>query len=190
MASISQPPVHTDYTSRFAIDPAAAAAMGSAELRHNFLIGDLFAADRIRLTYSHYDRLVVGGAVPVSGPLALEAVKPTGTPNFLDRRELIAVNIGGAGTMEAGGESFAVETRDMIYVGQGVPSVSFASADRPHPRASTCSAQPATRATPPATSGSATPSASTLAARRHRTSARSSSSSTRRESGPVSWSSA
>ncbi len=74
MASISYPPVHTDYTSRFAIDPAAGAAMGTAELRHHFHIADLFVADRVRLTYSHYDRLILGGAVPVSGALALEAV--------------------------------------------------------------------------------------------------------------------
>ena len=42
--------------------------------------------------------MIVGGAMPVGEPLALEAIKPTGTKNFLDRRELIAVNIGGAGT--------------------------------------------------------------------------------------------
>ena len=89
---------HTDYTSRYAIDPAAAAAMGTDELRHHFHIGGLFEPDRINLTYTHYDRMIVGGAMPVDAPLALEAIKPTGTKNFLDRRELIAVNIGGAGS--------------------------------------------------------------------------------------------
>ncbi|TIX36093.1 MAG: 5-dehydro-4-deoxy-D-glucuronate isomerase, partial [Mesorhizobium sp.] len=55
---------HTDFTSRFAIDPVSAAAMGTDELRHNFLIEDLFQPGRISLTYTHYDRMIVGGAMP------------------------------------------------------------------------------------------------------------------------------
>ncbi|MBZ9679314.1 MULTISPECIES: 5-dehydro-4-deoxy-D-glucuronate isomerase [unclassified Mesorhizobium] len=124
---------HTDYTSRFAIDPAAAAAMGTDELRHNFHIEDLFQPGRISLTYTHYDRMIVGGAVPVATALPLEAIKPTGTKGFLDRRELIAVNIGGAGTIEAGGQSFDLRARDMLYLGMGTDTVSFASADRNGP---------------------------------------------------------
>ena len=57
---------HIDYSVRFAIDPAAAAAMGTDELRHNFLIADLFAPGRISLTYTHYDRMIVGGAMPAT----------------------------------------------------------------------------------------------------------------------------
>ncbi|MBZ9695827.1 MULTISPECIES: 5-dehydro-4-deoxy-D-glucuronate isomerase [unclassified Mesorhizobium] len=124
---------HTDYTSRFAIDPAAAAAMGTDELRHNFHIEDLFQPGRISLTYTHYDRMIVGGAVPAATALPLEAIKPTGTKGFLDRRELIAVNIGGAGTIEAGGQSFDLRARDMLYLGMGTYTVSFASADRNDP---------------------------------------------------------
>ena len=120
---------HTDFTSRFAIDPAAAAIMGTDELRHNFHVDGLFSPDRISLTYTHYDRMIVGGAMPVGEKLTLEAIKPTGTKNFLDRRELIAVNIGGPGTVEAGGQSFALASRDMIYAGMGVEAVSFASVD-------------------------------------------------------------
>ncbi|TGQ76913.1 5-dehydro-4-deoxy-D-glucuronate isomerase [Mesorhizobium sp. M8A.F.Ca.ET.207.01.1.1] len=124
---------HTDYTSRFAIDPAAAAAMGTDELRHNFHIDDLFQLGRISLTYTHYDRMIVGGAVPVATALPLEAIKPTGTKGFLDRRELIAVNIGGAGTIEAGGQSFDLQARDMLYLGMGTETVSFTSADKDDP---------------------------------------------------------
>jgi 4-deoxy-L-threo-5-hexosulose-uronate ketol-isomerase len=120
---------HIDYSSRYAIDPNAAAAMGTDELRHHFHLGDLFEAERIRLTYTHYDRMIVGGAMPVEGWLALEAIKPTGTKNFLDRRELIAVNIGGAGRVKTGSETHAIGTRDMIYVGMGTETVSFSSDD-------------------------------------------------------------
>ena len=120
---------HIDFTSRYAIDPEAAAAMATDELRQKFLIPDLFAPGRISLTYTHYDRMIVGGAMPVDAPLSLQAIKPTGTKNSLDRRELIAVNVGGAGTVTAGGETLSVGPRDMVYVGMGVADVSFASDD-------------------------------------------------------------
>jgi 4-deoxy-L-threo-5-hexosulose-uronate ketol-isomerase len=119
---------HIDYTSRFAVDPAAAAAMGTDELRHHFHVSDLFEAGRIRLTYTHYDRMIVGGATPSGSPLMLTSIKPNGTKAFLERRELIAVNIGGAGTITADGAPHAVGTRDMLYLGMGAESVTFASA--------------------------------------------------------------
>jgi 4-deoxy-L-threo-5-hexosulose-uronate ketol-isomerase len=116
----------TDYDIRFAIDPVAAAVMNTGELRENFLIDDLFAAGEVRWTYTHYDRMAVGGAVPAGGAIALEAIKPTGTANFLDRRELIAVNIGEAGTISVDGADHAVGPRDMLYVGMGATDVRFA----------------------------------------------------------------
>ena len=124
---------NTEFESRFAIDPQAAAAMGTAELRQHFFAGDLFQEGRVKLVYSHYDRMVVGGAVPGKSPLLLEAVKPTGTKAFLDRRELIAVNIGGDGTVRVGDRDFALAPRDMIYIGRGETAVTFASADASKP---------------------------------------------------------
>ncbi|QDY99700.1 5-dehydro-4-deoxy-D-glucuronate isomerase [Nitratireductor mangrovi] len=123
---------HTSHRSRFAIDPATAARMGTEDLRRNFLVEDLFQPGKVNLTYTHYDRMIVGGATPTARPLPLEAIRPTGTKAFLDRRELIAVNIGGAGTIEAGGERHRLETRDMLYVGMG-NEVSFASDDAANP---------------------------------------------------------
>ncbi|MER8919927.1 5-dehydro-4-deoxy-D-glucuronate isomerase [Mesorhizobium sp. M0802] len=120
---------HTEFTSRFAIGPVAAASMGTDELRHNFHIDDLFQPGRVSLTYTHYDRMIVGGAVPAAAPLPLEAIKPTGTKNFLDRRELIIVNIGGAGSVTANGETHQLQARDMLYLGMGSTDVSFASAN-------------------------------------------------------------
>ena len=117
---------HTDYETRWAIDPDSAALMGTDDLRDNFLIEDLFEPGRITLCYSQYDRMIVGSAVPAGEPLALEAIKPTGTKGFLDRRELIAVNIGGSGTVTVGSESFAAGPRDMVYAGMG-SAVTFAS---------------------------------------------------------------
>jgi 5-keto 4-deoxyuronate isomerase len=118
----------TEYEIRFAIDPAAAAMMDTSDLRANFLIDDLFAGGQVRWCYSHYDRMAVGGAVPESGDLVLEAIKPTGTGFFLERRELIAVNIGEAGTITVDGAAHAVGPRDMLYVGMGARDVRFGGA--------------------------------------------------------------
>lgn len=118
----------TEFDIRFAIDRAGAAGMGTAELRENFLIDDLFADGAVRWTYTHYDRMAVGGAVPSGGELVLESIKPTGTSNFLERRELIAVNIGAAGTITVDGTAHAVGPRDMLYVGMGSRDVRFSGA--------------------------------------------------------------
>jgi 4-deoxy-L-threo-5-hexosulose-uronate ketol-isomerase len=120
---------HIDYDIRWAIDQRSAAAMGTDELRENFLVSGLFAPGRIRLSYTHYDRMIVGGVAPTDAPLVLEAVKPLGTKSFLERRELIAVNIGGAGSVTVGGETFELQNRDMVYCGMGAGKVTFASAD-------------------------------------------------------------
>jgi 4-deoxy-L-threo-5-hexosulose-uronate ketol-isomerase len=115
------------YQTRYAIDPEAAARMGTEELRAHFRLGRLFEPGRVNLNYTHYDRMIVGGALPVAEALPLAAIKPIGTQNFLDRREMIAVNIGGPGRIMADGETHALGNRDMLYLGQGTTSVSFAS---------------------------------------------------------------
>ncbi|MBJ7578769.1 5-dehydro-4-deoxy-D-glucuronate isomerase [Devosia sp. MC532] len=116
----------TEYEIRFAIDPIAASVMGTEELRDAFLVEDLFEPDTVRWVYTHYDRMAVGSAVPAGAPLALLPIKPTGTENFLDRRELIAVNIGAPGTIVVDGENHAVGSRDMLYIGMGNKDVQFA----------------------------------------------------------------
>lgn len=117
----------TFFTSRFAVSPAEASKFGTSELRANFLVTDLFGPDQINLTYAHYDRMIIGGANPVTQELKLETIKPTGTAKFLDRRELIVVNIGKAGTVIVDGQRFELGHRDMIYVGMGAVDVRFTS---------------------------------------------------------------
>lgn len=123
---------YTDYTNRFAIDPKTAMRFNTAELRENFLLPPLFVTGRIQLHYTNYDRMIVGGAMPTATALDLETIKPAGTDTLLARRELIAVNIGGAGTVVVGGERFAVGTRDMVYAGVG-SNVSFESTSAAQP---------------------------------------------------------
>lgn len=139
------------YSSRYAVDPLAAAAMDTEELRANFLVEDLFAADSINLTYAHYDRMIVGGAMPVTGALALEAIKPTGTERFLDRREMAVFNVGATGTVRIDGTDHVLEHRDMVYAGMGTAEVSFSSADSADPAKFYILSAPAHRACPTVT---------------------------------------
>ncbi len=121
------------YTIRNAIDPVRGKAMDTTELRANFLVEDMFVPGKINLTYTFYDRMVVGGATPAGEALALQAIKPMGTKSFLERRELAIFNIGAKGTVTVGSDTHTLETKDMIYIGMGAGEVSFASADAANP---------------------------------------------------------
>ena len=114
---------------RQAVHPDAARRFDTAELRRNFLITRIFEADAIPLTYSHIDRLVVGGAMPVKGALTLEISKPIGQATFLARRELGVFNVGGAGRVICDGETITLDTHEALYVPMGTETVSFESAD-------------------------------------------------------------
>ena len=103
------------------------------KLREHFLVPSIFEADDIVLTYSHIDRFVVGGAMPVAGPLQLESAKAIGTKNFLDRRELGVVNVGGPGRVTVDGAVFELAPRDCLYVTMGSVDVRFESLDRTNP---------------------------------------------------------
>lgn len=115
------------------VGPEAAKAFDTAQLRERFLVETLFVPGEIRLTYTHFDRLIVGGATPTTEALALEPIRETGTPGFLDRREMTVVNVGGPGDVFADGRPFPLGHRDMLYLGKGVKEVRFASAEKEKP---------------------------------------------------------
>jgi 4-deoxy-L-threo-5-hexosulose-uronate ketol-isomerase len=103
--------------------------MDTTALRGEFLIEDLFEADKVSLTYSQYDRMIVGGATPKTGPLTIDGVEQTGTASWLDRREAVLVNLGTDGTVEAAGETYAMGRCDMLYLGMGTGPVTVSGKD-------------------------------------------------------------
>lgn len=116
----------TSSTKRWAVDPVAAAKMDTTELRKNFLLENMFDPGRLVLHYTHYDRMVVGGAVPVpASPLPLPAIPSMGTAHFLERRELLIVNVGGEGVVDVDGQEYQLNARDMLYLGMGHKNVAF-----------------------------------------------------------------
>ena len=110
---------------RYAVDPETVKSFDTEQLRKHFHVGDLFADDEIQLVYSHYDRLILGSAVPKSGPLMLDQVPETGTTTFLDRREMAALNLGDTGTIEVDGKSHTLEKGEVLYIGMGAGPVTM-----------------------------------------------------------------
>lgn len=118
---------------RQASHPEAVRRYDTAQLRRHFLVEDLFRPDAVSLTYSHYERFVIGGAVPTGAPLALPCPKPLGTASFLERRELGVFNIGGPGRVTVGATHHRLAHRDALYAGMGAGDVAFASEDPADP---------------------------------------------------------
>lgn len=114
---------------RQAVHPDAVRHFDTAALRRHFLIARIFEADAIPLTYSHVDRLIVGGAMPVQKALKLETSKPIGQAHFLARRELGIFNIGGTGRITCDGAATTLEPYEALYVPMGTHDVIFESLD-------------------------------------------------------------
>jgi 4-deoxy-L-threo-5-hexosulose-uronate ketol-isomerase len=119
---------------RFPSNPEHVKNYTTAQLRDEFLIKDLFQNDELVLVYSHIDRIITGGACPVSKSLQLTASKQDlGSEFFLERRELGIVNVGGAGKVNVDGTDHAMARLDGLYVGMGTKKVEFSSDDKDVP---------------------------------------------------------
>ena len=119
----------TNYEVRYAAHPRDAKGYDTARLREDFLIKKIFAADEVNMVYSMYDRMVVGGAMPVDEALKLEAIDPLKAEYFLSRRELGIFNVGGKGRVKVGEESFELDFKEALYLGAGDREVVFESVD-------------------------------------------------------------
>lgn len=123
----------TNYEVRYAAHPEDAKQYDTARIRRDFLIETVFAADEVNMVYSMYDRMVVGGAMPVHEALKLEAIDPLKAQWFLERRELGIYNVGGAGVVRHGDEVFELDYKEALYLGRGNKDVVFESKDAAHP---------------------------------------------------------
>jgi len=117
---------------RFAQGPDEVSKLNTEQLRKNFLI-DLIQPDYLNLMYSHYDRLILGGACPKTKELELPNPAELRANYFLERREIGIINVGGAGIVEAGNEKYNVNKLDAVYLGKGTEKVILKSADASKP---------------------------------------------------------
>lgn len=117
----------TNYELRYASHPEDAKHYDTKRIRRDFLIENVFTPDEVNMVYSMYDRMIVGGAMPVNETLPLEAIDPLKAPYFLTRRELGIFNVGGAGVVTVDGVSFELDFKEALYLGSGDRTVTFAS---------------------------------------------------------------
>jgi len=123
----------TNYQVRYSSHPSDVKQYDTAKLREHFLVSDLFVADESNLVYSHFDRMIVGGILPLNEPVTLESIPPLRSEFFLERRELGIFNVGGKGTVKVEGETFTLEYKEALYLGQGKRKVDFVSDDKNKP---------------------------------------------------------
>jgi len=123
----------TNYELRYASNPEDAKTYQTERLRKNFLIETLFSPDEVNMVYSMYDRLVVGGAMPVNEALRLEAIAPLKQTVFLHSREIGIYNVGGKGRVKVADSSFDLDYKEALYLGSGDREVYFESDEASKP---------------------------------------------------------
>lgn len=118
---------------RFAVGPEETKQFDTQKLIDNFLVKNLMVNDQLKLVYTHYDRMIIGGAVPAGKALTLPNHPELRADYFLERREMGIINVGGKGTVTADGKKFELEKMSCLYLGKGTKKVSFASASKKTP---------------------------------------------------------
>lgn len=133
---------------RYAVHPQDFKSYDTEKLRTEFLIEKIFIPDEISLVYSMYDRYMVGGAMPLKEALKLESADELKSQQFLDRREMGIINVGGEAIIDAGGKSYKLGFKEALYLGKGTNDVVFKSANPGKPAKLYINSAPAHHAYP------------------------------------------
>lgn len=123
----------TNYEVRYSAHPEDAKHYDTARLCREFLIETIFTGNEVNMVYSMYDRMIVGGAMPVAEALTLEAIDPLKAEFFTTRREIGVYNVGGKGSIRVGEEIFELDFKEALYIGKGNRKVVFSSLDPQQP---------------------------------------------------------
>jgi len=117
----------TTIEERWGTHPGDVKYYDTAQLRKEFLVEKIFVPDQVLLTYTHNDRLIIGGIFPVSEALKLETVDLIRSDYFCERREAGVVCIEGEGVISVDGKDFSMTFKDALYIGRGAKEVYFKS---------------------------------------------------------------
>jgi 4-deoxy-L-threo-5-hexosulose-uronate ketol-isomerase len=140
--------MNENYEVRYAVGQRETNLMGTQALRDEFLIEKVFGSDSIKWVYTHYDRYMAGGVIPVQEKVFLDTIDPLKSNFFLERREMGIINIGGKGTVTADGTSYELDYKEALYLGRGAKEVYFSSNDAKAPAKFYLNSAPAHHAYP------------------------------------------
>ncbi len=122
---------------RYSTNPKDFKHYTTEEIRSEFLIETLFSANQVIAVYSHVDRMVTLGCMPITEEVpidkGIDCWSDFGTNYFLERREIGIFNIGGSGIIIADGINFNMDSEDCLYISMGTKKVSFKSNDADNP---------------------------------------------------------
>ena len=121
--------MNTTIEERWGTHPQDVKNYDTAQLRKEFLVEKLFAANEVLMVYTHNDRLIIGGIMPVNESLKLETVDLVRSEYFCERREAGIVCIENEGVVSVDGKDFEMTYKDALYVGRGAKEVIFKSKD-------------------------------------------------------------
>ena len=138
----------SNYNTRDASSPETVKRYNTQELRDEFLIQNVMSKDELNWIYSHYDRFMVAGVVPVNKIIELETIDPLKASYFLEKRELGIINIGGAGIITVDGFDYQINNKEALYLGQGNKKVAFSSQTSSKPAQFYLNSTPAHKAYP------------------------------------------
>lgn len=122
---------------RYSANPRDVKRYTTEELRKEFLIENLYRPDEVVAVYSHVDRMVTLGCMPVHETVSIDKGIDIwanfGTKFFLERREIGIFNIGGAGKITVDGTVYELGYKDCLYITMGAKDVRFSSDDAAKP---------------------------------------------------------
>src|SRR5512141_357709 len=115
------------FETRHASHPSIIPTLNSAKMRELYHISGIFIPDDVSLTFSHIERMINGGVMPVTKAIELNEVPALAKGPFLARRELGVINVGGNGTVTVDGKEWGLAAREGLYIPQGTTSLVFKS---------------------------------------------------------------
>lgn len=121
------------FETRHASHPSIVPTANSAKLRELYHVGGIFIPDDVSLTFSHIERMIVGGVMPVSKAIDVSEVPALNKGPFLARRELGVINVGGNGKVVVDGKEWSLSAREGLYIPQGTNTLVFSSDSKDTP---------------------------------------------------------
>ena len=122
---------------RYSANPNDVRRYTTEELQKEFLIENLYVPDSVVAVYSHVDRMVTMGCMPVAEKVSIDkgidVWSNFGNKYLLERREIGIFNIGGPGTITVDGKVYELGFEDCLYITKGAKEVCFASDDQAKP---------------------------------------------------------